>query len=38
VERVTEYRLQLKAGLLGAGKALSADELQAVPPRCCTTA
>jgi phosphoribosylformylglycinamidine synthase len=29
VERVTEYRLQVKAGLLGAGKALSADELAA---------
>jgi phosphoribosylformylglycinamidine synthase len=29
VERVTEYRLQRKSGLLGAGKPLSAEELQA---------
>src|SRR5204863_9181103 len=29
VERVTEYRLTLKSGLLGGSKALSADELQA---------
>lgn len=29
VERVTEYRLSLKSGLLGGAKALSADERQA---------
>jgi phosphoribosylformylglycinamidine synthase len=29
VERVTEYRLQVKGGLFGGAKALSADELQA---------
>ncbi|HET7793033.1 MAG TPA: phosphoribosylformylglycinamidine synthase [Rhizobacter sp.] len=29
VERVTEFRLTLKSGLLGGSKALSADELQA---------
>lgn len=29
VERVTEYRLSLKSGLLGGAKPLSADELQA---------
>ena len=29
IERVTEYRLSLKRGLLGAGKPLSADELRA---------
>jgi len=29
VERVTEFRMVLKSGLLGAGKPLSADELQA---------
>ncbi len=29
IERVTEYRLGLKRGLLGAGKALAADELAA---------
>ncbi len=29
VERVTEFRLTLKSGLLGGAKALSADELQA---------
>ncbi len=30
IERVTEYRLSLKGGLLGAGKPLPADELAAV--------
>jgi len=29
IERITEYRLSLKRGLLGAGKPLSAEELQA---------
>ncbi|MBX3644509.1 MAG: phosphoribosylformylglycinamidine synthase [Rubrivivax sp.] len=29
IERVTEYRLGLKRGLLGAGKALAADEMAA---------
>ncbi len=29
IERVTEYRLSLKRGLLGAGKPLSAEALQA---------
>ena len=29
IERVTEYRLSLKRGLLGAGKPLTADELSA---------
>jgi phosphoribosylformylglycinamidine synthase len=30
VERVTEFRLGLKSGLLGAGRPLTADELQAL--------
>jgi phosphoribosylformylglycinamidine synthase len=41
VERVTEYRLQLKSGLVssltGGAKPLSTEELQACA-RCCTTA
>ena len=32
IERVTEYRLVLKTGLLGGAKALTAEELDAVAP------